>query len=557
MTCRRTFPEPRLLWGAARAGALAMSRAAAAGRARRGRALPALALLAALAAAALLALGPAAQAEPGSATVSYGGSDYTVAYDATGMSVGSMSIDDAFVALIMSVQVGGPGNGVLEVTLDRAFLDARGEFGDDEFVVIYDGGEEAAVEEPDGGAAGMPASRTIRFELPPGSDEVIIVGTVLGGGQDPGSDAPQGGGQDPGSDAPQGGGQDPGSDAPQGGGQDPGSDAPPGGDPAGGGATPRQDDPQPQPALASFVDGSTDPVEYVKRYATEPEFATWFDANFAGEYGSICAAVGLDDGCVESYTAAAASAAAASAAAQLREQQQQQLEQQQQQQQQPPPPQAQPAPAEAADGPAGFVDPSVDPYTEYVQRYISEDAYRAWFDAEYPGREFCDAVGLEAGCVEVYRERVAAAAEEAAAAAAAAAEEEAAAAAAEEEAAAAAAAAEGVALANACGEGTILRDGVCVPKPEPRKPVGSGRELATGVIAAFVIALAATVIFWLISRAGRKKHTPSLGGARDGAGGGGGGARDGAGGGGGGGSSGSDDAGSGAGDPARGSASIV
>ena len=49
-----------------------------------------------------------------------------------------------------------------------------------------------------------------------------------------------------------------------------------------------------------------------------------------------------------------------------------------------------------------------------------------------------------------------------------------------------------------------MRDGACVAKPEPRKPVGSGRELATGIVAAFVVALAAAVVFWLIGRMGRK-----------------------------------------------------
>ena len=47
--------------------------------------------------------------------------------------------------------------------------------------------------------------------------------------------------------------------------------------------------------------------------------------------------------------------------------------------------------------------------------------------------------------------------------------------------------------------------------PEPRKPVGSGRELATGVVAAFVIALAAIVVFWLISRAGRGRQAQHRG----------------------------------------------
>ena len=228
-----------------------------------------------------------------------------------------------------------------------------------------------------------------------------------------------------------------------------------------------------------FVEPGTDPVEdYVKRYATEPDYAAWFDENYADQYASICEAVGLEGGCVEEYNAAAA-------AADLAAQEQ----------------------APAATGPADFVDPAADPYEEYVKRYVGDAEFRAWFDESYPGRQFCDAVGLEAGCVGVYEARAAAA--EAADRQLAEAEEAAKAEAAEAEAAAVAeaeAAALQAALEESCGDGTVLRDGACVALPPPRDPVGSGRELATGVVAAFVIALAAGVIFWLVSRAGRRKR---------------------------------------------------
>ena len=99
---------------------------------------------------------------------------------------------------------------------------------------------------------------------------------------------------------------------------------------------------------------------------------------------------------------------------------------------------------------------------------------------------------------------------EAEAAAKAEADEAAAAAAAEAEAAALQAA-----LEDSCGEGTVLRDGACVALPPPRDPVGSGRELATGVVAAFVIALAAGVMFWLVNRAGRRNRRRQDGGSGD------------------------------------------
>ncbi len=418
-------------------------------------------MLLALAAASILApLAAVAHGEPGTAAVSYGGTEYAVAYDTAGVSVDAASVDEAFAALIFDVRVDGPGPGTLEVVLERSLIDARDGDGqeDIEFIVIYDGGEETAVEEIET----TDASRTIRFSLPAGSDDVTVIGTDLGGGgvaAPPAEPAPA---DDP--PAP------PAEPAPT---DDP--PAPPGQDP---------------PAQEPFMEPGADPVEdYVKRYATEPAYAAWFDENFGGQYGSICEAVGLGEGCVEEYSAAAAAAAAAEAAA-VAEQMQQ-------------------APPSAPSGPESFVDPAANPYEEYVKRYVEDAGFRAWFDESYPDRPFCDAVGLEDGCIEVYNVRAAAAAEEVERLAREVAEAEAAAAEAEAAAAAAAAAAEADAAAlraleESCGEGTVLRDGACVALPPPRDPVGSGRELATGLVAAFVIALAAGAAFWLLHRAGRR-----------------------------------------------------
>ena len=428
-----------------------------------GRSGLALALVAGAAAAVALLASPAggAYGEPGTVSVSYGGADYEVSYDAVGMSVVSASVDEAFESLLLGVQVGGPGSGTIEVVLERDLIDARSRDGSEDvaFIVILDGGDDAAVEETDTSAD----ARTIKFSLPSGSEEALIVGTVLGGG---GAGAPAGGAPEPAAPGPAEA-QDPEPAA-----TEPAATEP---DPASPQEQPGQPEPEP------FVEPGTDPVEdYVKRYATEPEYAAWFDENFGSQYGSICEAVGLDAGCVEEYNAAAAAEAAAAAAAEQ---------------------QAPPAPT----GPESFVDPSADPYEEYVKRYVGDAEFRAWYDESYPDRQFCDAVGLEAGCVEAYSERVAAAEAEAAAA-----EAEAAAAEAEAAEAAAAAAAEAeasamqAALEQSCGEGTVLRDGACVALPPPRDPVGSGRELATGLVAAFVIALAAGVAFWIFARAGRR-----------------------------------------------------
>ena len=443
--------EPWVLWGASHAGPMGAGKSAAAGRSGL-----ALALVAGAAAAAALLASPAGEAhgEPGTAAVSYGGVDYAVSYDAVGMSVVSASVDEDFESLLLGVQVGGPGTGTIEVVLERALIDARSRDGSEDvaFIVILDGGDDAAVEEIDTSAD----ARTIKFSLPSGSDEALIVGTVLGGGG--GAEEPAGGAPEPAAPGP----------AEE---QEP-EPAAPEPDPSPPQEQPGQPDPEP------FVEPGTDPVEdYVKRYATEPEYAAWFDENFGGQYGSICEAVGLGAGCVEEYNAAAAAEAAAAAAAAAEQQ-------------------AQPAPT----GPESFVDPSADPYEEYVKRYVGDAEFRAWYDESYPDRQFCDAVGLEAGCVEAYNERVAAAEAEEAAAAAAEAE----------------AAAMQSALEQSCGEGTVLRDGACVALPPPRDPVGSGRELATGLVAAFVIALAAGVMFWIFARAGRRGRRQRRGG--DGAG---------------------------------------
>ena len=58
--------------------------------------------------------------------------------------------------------------------------------------------------------------------------------------------------------------------------------------------------------LAPFVDPLKDPLTYVARYVNEESYRDWFERNYAEEYGTICAAVGLDEGCVEAYKASIA-----------------------------------------------------------------------------------------------------------------------------------------------------------------------------------------------------------------------------------------------------------
>ena len=101
--------------------------------------------------------------------------------------------------------------------------------------------------------------------------------------------------------------------------------------------------PTADPGIAPFVDPAEDPQAYVDRYGSEDAYREWFDTNYP-QYDSIYQAVGLEG------------------------------------------PPAVPAP---------FVDPSEDPQA-YVDRYGSEDAYREWFDTNYPQYDsIYQAVGLE------------------------------------------------------------------------------------------------------------------------------------------------------------------
>ncbi len=75
-------------------------------------------------------------------------------------------------------------------------------------------------------------------------------------------------------------------------------------------ARPVAPEPPAQRGIAPFVDPTKDPLSYVERYVNDQTYRDWFDANYAEEYGSICAAVGLAEGCVERYEASLAGATA-------------------------------------------------------------------------------------------------------------------------------------------------------------------------------------------------------------------------------------------------------
>ena len=113
-------------------------------------------------------------AAPGSVMVDLDGTDVTVNYDAEGVDVLSAEADLDFISLIIDVEVSG-SLGILEITFERDFFDSVFDGTDDAFIIIADG-DEPDFEETETNAD----SRTIRIELPTGTDEVEIIGTQFG-----------------------------------------------------------------------------------------------------------------------------------------------------------------------------------------------------------------------------------------------------------------------------------------------------------------------------------------------------------------------------------------
>ncbi len=129
-----------------------------------------------LAMIALTVLSPAyAFAAPGTIAVDLDGTSVDVSYDADGVEVLSVQSDLEFISLLFQVKVTG-SPGILEITLDRNFLDATFEGVDDEFFMITDGFDEPTFEEVETTSE----LRTLRIELAAGTEELEIFGTAFG-----------------------------------------------------------------------------------------------------------------------------------------------------------------------------------------------------------------------------------------------------------------------------------------------------------------------------------------------------------------------------------------
>jgi len=88
-------------------------------------------------------------------------------------SVESVEIDPDFQSLIITVET-ELTNGKLEITLDRALIDAKSNGNDEQFIVFVDG-DEGFYEE----IASTPRERTLQIVVPNGTTEIEIVGTQV------------------------------------------------------------------------------------------------------------------------------------------------------------------------------------------------------------------------------------------------------------------------------------------------------------------------------------------------------------------------------------------
>jgi len=102
------------------------------------------------------------------------GNSFDVDYTTTGMSVTAIDSDTESFSLFLTVDViDSPG--ILVITFDRSFFDSIYDGLDDEFFILADG-DFTNVDETET----TPQSRTLNIEVPSGTDEIEIIGTVFG-----------------------------------------------------------------------------------------------------------------------------------------------------------------------------------------------------------------------------------------------------------------------------------------------------------------------------------------------------------------------------------------
>ncbi len=102
------------------------------------------------------------------------GNSFNVEYTATGLTISDIEADTEFISLILTVDVTA-SPGILDIVLDRSFFDSIFQGSDDDFIILVDGDEPVFSE-----TNTSSQSRTLVIELPAGSEEIEIIGSVFG-----------------------------------------------------------------------------------------------------------------------------------------------------------------------------------------------------------------------------------------------------------------------------------------------------------------------------------------------------------------------------------------
>ncbi len=102
------------------------------------------------------------------------GNSFDIEYDVTGMTVSGIEADTDAISLILTVDV-NDSNGTLDITFNRSFFDSTYQGLDDDFILLADG------DEPNFSEINTSSqSRTLSIELPAGTEEIEIIGSVFG-----------------------------------------------------------------------------------------------------------------------------------------------------------------------------------------------------------------------------------------------------------------------------------------------------------------------------------------------------------------------------------------
>ncbi len=110
-------------------------------------------------------------AETGSVNIE--GNSFDIEYTTTGMNVSGFEADLDFISLILTVDI-TDSSGTLDITFNRSFFDSIFNGADDDFIILADGDEPNFTE-----TETTTQSRTLSIELPAGTEEVEIIGSVF------------------------------------------------------------------------------------------------------------------------------------------------------------------------------------------------------------------------------------------------------------------------------------------------------------------------------------------------------------------------------------------